>query len=70
MKSFAKFIAVISIVAIVLGAAEKWYNMYLIGRYWEHASFIGTAFAGFIFPLAFLYTAVLGIRYIVNFKNK
>lgn len=67
MKSFAKFIAVISIVAIVLGAAEKWYNMYLIGRYWEHASFIGTAFAGFIFPLVFLYTAVLGIRYIVKF---
>ncbi len=67
MKSFAKFIAVISIVAIVLGAAEKWYNMYLIGRYWEHASFIGTAFAGFIFPLAFLYTAVIGIRYIVKF---
>lgn len=66
MKSFAKFIAVISIVAIVLGAAEKWYNMYLIGRYWEHASFIGTAFAGFILPLAFLYIAVIGIRYIVK----
>jgi hypothetical protein len=66
MKSFAKFISIISIVAIVLGVVEKWYSMFLLGRYWEHASFIGTAFAGFIFPLVFLYIAVIGIRYIVK----
>jgi hypothetical protein len=66
MKSFAKFISIISIVAIVLGVVEKWYSMFLLGRYWEHASFIGTAFTGFIFPLAFLYIAVIGIRYIVK----
>lgn len=66
MKSFAKFISIISIVAIVLVVVEKWYSMFLLGRYWEHASFIGTAFAGFIFPLVFLYIAVIGIRYIVK----
>jgi hypothetical protein len=66
MKSFAKFISIISIVVIVLGVVEKWYSMFLLGRYWEHASFIGTAFAGFIFPLVFLYIAVIGIRYIVK----
>ena len=66
MKLFAKFITIIAIIAIVLGVVEKWYNMFLLGRYWEHASFIATAFAGLIFPLAILYIAVIGIRYIVK----
>ena len=66
MKSFAKFITILVVVSIVLGMAEKWYNMFLLGRYWEHASFIATAFAGFIFPLAILYIAVIGINYIVK----
>jgi len=66
MKSFAKFITIIAIIAIVLGVVEKWYNMFLLGRYWEHASFIATAFAGLIFPLVILYIAVIGISYIVK----
>jgi hypothetical protein len=66
MKSFAKFISIIIIISIVLGLSEKWYSMFLLGRYWEHASFIATAFAGFIFPLVILYIAVIGINYIVK----
>lgn len=66
MKSFAKFISIIAIISIVLGVAEKWYSMFLLGRYWEHVSFIATAFAGFIFPLAILYIAIIGIAYIVK----
>jgi hypothetical protein len=40
--------------------------MFLLGRYWEHASFIGTAFTGFIIPASFIYIMILGIRYIVK----
>jgi hypothetical protein len=53
-------------IAIMLGTLEKWYNMFLLGRYWEHASFIGTAFAGFIIPASLLYIMILGIRYVVK----
>lgn len=66
MKSFAKFITILVIVSIVLDISEKWYNMFLLGRYWEHASFIATAFAGLICPLVILYLSVIGINYIVK----
>ena len=66
MNKFVKFILVITMIAIILGTLEKWYNMFLLGRYWEHASFIGTAFAGFIIPASLLYIMILGIRYVVK----
>lgn len=66
MSKFVKFLLVLSIICLTLGAAEKWYTMFLLGRYWEYASFIGTSFVGVIIPMAFIYLASMAITKIVK----
>lgn len=70
MRPFLKFLLISLIVSIALGIIEKWYNVFYLGRYWEHASIIGTCITGFILPIAAIYLAVYGIQRIVNYKNQ
>lgn len=66
MKLFKKFILIALVVSIVFGISEKWYSMFLLGRYWENAPIFATFFAGVFFPLATIYIAILAISYIVK----
>jgi len=66
MKIFRKVLLVAFILAIVLGISEKWYSMFLLGRYWENAPIFPTIFAGLFFPLITIYIAIVAIRYIVQ----
>ena len=66
MRPILKFLLISLISSILIGVAEKWYTVFYLGRYWEHASIFGTCITGFIFPLAILYIGIIGIRYIVK----
>ena len=70
MRPFLKFLLISLIVSIILGIIEKWYNVFYLGRYWEHSSILGTCITGFILPLTIIYLAVFGIQRIVNYKNQ
>ena len=66
MTKFSKFLSITTIIAIVLSLGEMWYNMFLMGRYYDHATFFATAMVGFVIPIAVIYFAYLSIKSIVN----
>lgn len=70
MTNFLKFLCITTIIVIVLSLIEMWQNMFLIGRYYEHASFFGTAMVGFVIPIAVLYLAYISIKSIYKLKIK
>lgn len=63
---YLKFIGVLFIIVTLIGLLEKWYNMFFLGRYWEHASFLGTSIVGLIMPLGVVGLAIWGIKQIVK----
>lgn len=63
---YLKFIGVLFIIITLIGLVEKWYNMFLLGRYWEHASFLGTSIVGLIIPLGVVGLSIWGIKKIVK----
>ena len=67
MTKFLKFLSITTIIALVLSLGEMWYKMFLIGRYYDHATFFGTAMVGFVIPLAIIYLAFISIKSIVNY---
>ncbi len=66
MNKFVKLTLVVTMIAIILGTIEKWYSIFLLGRYWEYSSIMSTILFGVIFPLSLVYIMILGIRYIVK----
>lgn len=67
MTKFLKFLSITTIIALVLSLGEMWYKMFLIGRYYDHATFFGTAMVGFVIPLAVIYLTFISIKSIVNY---
>jgi hypothetical protein len=67
MTKFLKFLSITTIIALVLSLGEMWYKMFLIGRYYDHATFFSTAMVGFVIPLAVIYLASISIKSIVNY---
>jgi hypothetical protein len=67
MTKFLKFLSITTIIALVISLGEMWYKMFLIGRYYDHATFFGTAMVGFVIPLAIIYLAFISIKSIVNY---
>ena len=67
MIKFLKFLGITTIIALVISLGEMWYKMFLIGRYYDHATFFGTAMVGFVIPLAIIYLAFISIKSIVNY---
>jgi hypothetical protein len=68
MKNFLKFLSITTIIALVLSLGEMWYNMFLIGRYYEHATFFATAMVGFIIPIAVICLTFFSIKSISKLK--
>lgn len=63
---YLKFIGVLSIIVVLIGLIEKWYNIFLLGRYWEHASLLGTSIVGLIIPLSVIGLSIWTIKQIVK----
>ena len=70
MRPFLKFLSLVLLISIVLGLSEKWYNMFFLGRYWEHASILATCLVGFIIPAGVAYLSFIGIQKVINLKNQ
>ena len=68
MKLFIKSMLILSVITILLGLAESWYNMFFLGKYWVYASFIPTVFVGVILPTMLTYLSILAIYQIVKYK--
>jgi hypothetical protein len=68
MTNFLKFLSISIIIALVLSLGEMWYNMFLIGRYYEHATFFATAMVGFIIPIAVICLTFFSIKSISKLK--
>jgi hypothetical protein len=68
MTNFLKFLSISIIIALVLSIVEMWYNMFLIGRYYEHATFFATAMVGFIIPIAIICLTFFSIKSISKLK--
>ena len=67
MTKFSKFLSISTIIAIVLSLGEMWYNMFLMGRYYDHATFFATAMVGFVIPLSVIYLTFISIKSILNY---
>jgi hypothetical protein len=67
MTKFLKFLSITTIIALVLSIGEMWYKIFLTGRYYDHATFFGTAMVGFVIPLAVIYLTFITIKSIVNY---
>ena len=67
MTKFLKFLSITTIIALVLSLGEMWYKMFLIGRYYDHATFFATAMVGFVIPLTIIYLTFISIKSIVNY---
>lgn len=63
---FCKFLIISVIIAALLSSSEMWYNTFIIGRYYEHSTFLGTAIVGFIVPVASIYFTYLIIKSIIK----
>ena len=68
MTKFLKLLSISTIIALVLSLGEMWYSMFLIGRYYEHATFFATAMVGFIIPIAVIYLTFISIKSISKLK--
>ena len=68
MTKFSKFLSITTIIAIVLSLGEMWYSMFLMGRYYDHATFFATAMVGFVIPLAVIYLTFISIKSISKLK--
>ena len=70
MKAFLKFILLVLLISLGLGLSEKWYIMFYLGKYWEHASLFSTLLFGVVVPITTIYLFVLAFRKVINLKNQ
>lgn len=68
MVKFLKFLAIAIIVSANITMIEAWYRIFLMGGYFNNASFLASAMVGLIAPIAVIYFSVLGIREIIKYK--
>jgi hypothetical protein len=68
MTKFLKFLSITTIIALVLSLGEMWYKMFLIGRYYDHATCFATVMVGFIIPIAVICLTFFSIKSISKLK--
>lgn len=63
-----KTLLITTVALSALGLLETWYQTFLVGRYWENASFLGTVLTGFVAPISLLFVSSFLIHLITKIK--